>query len=37
VALQEYAGHIVLEVDSVEIEVVSFSVQSSTGRKPVKT
>lgn len=36
-ALQEYAGAIVLEVDGREIEVVSVDVKESTGRKLVKT
>jgi len=35
-ALEEYVGAIVLEVDGVEAEVVSYSVTSNTGRKPVK-
>ncbi|VVE59770.1 hypothetical protein PCA31118_00009 [Pandoraea captiosa] len=36
-ALEEYVGAIVLEVDGVEAEVVSMSVDSQTGKKPVKT
>jgi hypothetical protein len=36
-ALQEFVGAISLEVDSKEIEVTSMSVQTTTGRKPVKT
>lgn len=36
-SLQEFAGAISLEVDSREVEVTSFSVKASTGRKAVKT
>lgn len=36
-ALEEFAGAIVLEVDGKEIEVVSLSATTSTGRKLVKT
>ncbi|MCW3479739.1 phage tail protein [Neisseriaceae bacterium JH1-16] len=36
-ALQEYAGAIVLEVDGKEVEVIDMSVTSKTGRKLVKT
>lgn len=36
-ALEEYVGHIVLEVDGREIEVVDLNVAQSTGRKLVKT
>lgn len=36
-ALQEYAGAIVLEVDGKEVEVIDLSVSSKTGRKLVKT
>ncbi len=36
-ALEEYVGAIVLEVDSVEAEVVSMTVNKTTGKKPVKT
>ncbi|VVE14712.1 hypothetical protein PAN31117_04675 [Pandoraea anapnoica] len=36
-ALKDYVGAIVLEVDGQEAEVVSFSVTSHTGKKPVKT
>ncbi|MEN2427261.1 phage tail protein [Chromobacterium vaccinii] len=36
-ALQEYAGAIVLEVDGKEVEVVDLSISTKTGRKPVKT
>lgn len=36
-ALEEYAGAIVLEWDGQEIDVVDFSVTSRTGTKPVKT
>lgn len=36
-ALQEYVGAIVLEVDGAEIEVVSVSPTTNTGRKPVRT
>ncbi|KUY78048.1 MULTISPECIES: hypothetical protein [unclassified Burkholderia] len=36
-ALEEYVGAIVLEVDGQEAEVVTFSVTSKTGKKPVKT
>lgn len=36
-ALQEYAGAIVLEVDGQEVEVIDVSVTSRTGRKLVKT
>ncbi|ERE04344.1 hypothetical protein [Pseudogulbenkiania ferrooxidans] len=36
-ALQEYAGAIVLEVDGKEVEVVDLSISIKTGRKPVKT
>ncbi|EFV5694742.1 phage tail protein [Shigella sonnei] len=34
---QEYMGAIVLEVDGQEIEVTSFDVKTTTGRKLVKT
>lgn len=36
-ALEEYVGAIVLEVDGQEAEVVSVSPTSKTGKKPVKT
>lgn len=36
-ALEEYVGSIVLEVDSQEIEITDFDVQEVTGRKLVKT
>ena len=36
-ALEEYAGSIVLEVDGQEVEVVDLSVTTKTGRKLVKT
>ncbi|HZZ04641.1 phage tail protein [Paraburkholderia sp.] len=36
-ALEEYVGAIVLEVDGVEAEVVTLSVTKQTGKKPVKT
>lgn len=36
-ALQEYVGAIVLEVDGREIECTSFSAKETTGRMPVKT
>lgn len=36
-ALEEYVGAIVLEVDGREAEVVSVSPTSRTGKKPVKT
>ncbi|AOJ10601.1 phage tail protein [Burkholderia mayonis] len=36
-ALEEYVGAIVLEVDGREAEVVSMSPTSKTGKKPVKT
>lgn len=36
-ALQEYAGAIVLEVDGKEVEVVDVNINTKTGRKPVKT
>lgn len=36
-ALEEYAGAIVLEWDGEEIDVVDFNVTSRTGTKPVKT
>ncbi|MEG2173614.1 MAG: phage tail protein [Desulfovibrionaceae bacterium] len=36
-ALHEYVGAIVLEVDGREIECTSFSAKESTGRMPVKT
>ncbi len=36
-ALEEYLGSIVLEVDSVEVDVTSLSVTKSTMRKLVKT
>ncbi|WP_420996241.1 phage tail protein [Cupriavidus sp. 30B13] len=36
-ALQEYAGAIVLEVDGKEVEVVDVSATIKTGRKLVKT
>lgn len=36
-ALEEYAGAVVLEVDGSEVEVMSFDVTSRTGTKPVKT
>lgn len=35
--LEEYTGVVILEVDSQEIEIVSFNVDEKTGRKPVKT
>ncbi len=36
-ALEEFKGAIVLEVDGREVEVVSLSVTERTGTKPVKT
>ncbi|MBH2948292.1 phage tail protein [Serratia marcescens] len=36
-AIEEYVGSIVMEVDSQEIEITDFDVQSVTGRKLVKT
>lgn len=36
-ALEEYVGHIVLEVDGKEVEVIDLNVAQSTGRKLVKT
>jgi hypothetical protein len=36
-ALNEYVGSIVLEIDGEEIEVTDFDVQTKTGRKLVKT
>lgn len=36
-ALQEYAGAIVLEVDGQEVEVIDLNINSKTGRKVVKT
>jgi len=36
-ALEEYAGAIVLEVDGQEYEVIDLGVQTKTGRKLVKT
>lgn len=36
-ALQEFAGAIVLEVDGKEVEVIDLGVNTKTGRKPVKT
>lgn len=36
-AIEEYVGSIVLEIDSREIEVADFDVQINTGRKLVKT
>lgn len=36
-ALQEYAGAIVLEVDGQEVEVIDISITNQTGRKLVKT
>jgi len=36
-ALQQYAGAIVLEVNGQEIEVIDLNVSSKTGRKVVKT
>lgn len=36
-ALQEYAGAIVLEVDGKEVEVIDVNVSTKTGRKLVKT
>ncbi|WP_215782015.1 phage tail protein [Paludibacterium sp. B53371] len=36
-ALQEYAGAIVLEVDGKEVEVIDLNVNTQTGRKLVKT
>lgn len=36
-ALQEYAGAIVLEVDGQEVEVIDLNVTTKTGRKLVKT
>lgn len=36
-ALQEYAGAIVLEVDGTEVEVIDLNVNTQTGRKLVKT
>lgn len=36
-ALEEYAGAIVLEVDGKEVEVLDLNITSKTGRKLVKT
>jgi len=36
-ALEEYTGIVILEVDSQEIEITSYSVTEKTGRKAVKT
>lgn len=36
-ALQEYVGAIVLEVDGKEVECTSFSPHETTGRRPVRT
>jgi len=36
-AIAEYVGAVVLEVDGKEIECVSVSADAETGRKPVKT
>ncbi|UAN55445.1 phage tail protein [Serratia sp. JSRIV004] len=36
-ALEEYVGSIVLEIDSQEIEITDLDVQIATGRKLVKT
>ncbi|WP_246797764.1 phage tail protein [Burkholderia perseverans] len=36
-ALEEYVGAIVLEVDGVEADVVSVNPTSNTGKKPVRT
>lgn len=36
-ALQEYVGAIVLEVDGREVECLSFSPKENTGKQPVKT
>lgn len=36
-ALQEYVGAVVLEVDGQEVECTSFSEKINTGRAPVKT
>ncbi|MFJ1218950.1 phage tail protein [Yersinia enterocolitica] len=36
-ALEEYVGSIVLEIDSKEIEITDLDVQTVTGRKLVKT
>ncbi|WP_293766582.1 phage tail protein [uncultured Aquitalea sp.] len=36
-ALQEYAGAIVLEVDGKEVEVIDVNINTKTGRKLVKT
>lgn len=36
-ALKEYQGAIVMEVDGVEVEIESFDVTEKTGRKVVKT
>lgn len=36
-ALEEYVGSIVLEIDSLEIEITDLDVQEVTGRKLVKT
>ena len=36
-AIEEYVGSIVMEVDSQEIEITDFDVQNVTGRKLVKT
>jgi len=35
-ALKEYAGAMVLEIDGNEVEVVSLSTTTRTGKKPVK-
>ncbi|USS96225.1 hypothetical protein M5J15_03915 [Serratia symbiotica] len=33
----EYTGSIVLEVNSIEVEVTEFSTRETTGKKQVKT
>jgi len=35
-ALKEYAGAMVLEIDGLEVEVVSLTTTTRTGKKPVK-
>jgi len=36
-ALEEYLGAVVLEIDGLEVEIADYSVKKKTGRKLVKT
>lgn len=36
-ALEEFVGAIVMEIDGREVEITSLDVKDNTGRKPVKT